>query len=38
MFPQVMKTDLDLEELGSRMRSRMEELMGRMEEEEKEES
>ena len=38
MFPQVKKTDLDLEELGSRMRSRMEELMGRMEEEEKEES
>jgi len=38
MFPEVKKTDLDLEELGSRMRSRMEELMGRMEEEEKEES
>ena len=38
MFPQVKKTDLDLEELGSRMRSRMEELVGRKEEEEKEES
>ena len=38
MFPQVKKTDLDLEELGSRMRSRMQALMGRMEEEEKEES
>ena len=38
MFPQVKQTDLDLEELGSRMRIRMEELMGRMEEEEKEES
>ena len=38
MFPAVKKTDLDLEELGSRMRSRMEELMGQMEEEEKEES
>jgi Hemerythrin HHE cation binding domain len=38
MFPEVKKTDLDLEELGSRMRSRMEELMGQMEEEEKEES
>jgi hypothetical protein len=38
MFPQVKKTELDLEELGSRMRSRMEELMGRMEQEEKEES
>jgi hemerythrin HHE cation binding domain-containing protein len=37
MFPEVKKTDLDLEELGSRMRSRMEELMGQMEEEEKEE-
>jgi len=38
MCPQVKKTDLDLEELGSRMRSRMQALMGRMEEEEKEES
>ena len=38
MFPEVKKTDLDLEELGSRMRARMEELMGQMEEEEKEES
>jgi hypothetical protein len=38
MFPEVKKTDLDLEELGARMRSRMEELMGQMEEEEKEES
>jgi len=38
MFPEVKKTDLDLEELGSRMRSRMQALMGRMEEEEKEES
>jgi hemerythrin superfamily protein len=38
MFPQVKKTDLDLEELGSRMRSRMEELVSRKEEEEKEES
>jgi hypothetical protein len=38
MFPQVKKTDLDLEELGSRMRGRMEELMGDTAEEEKEES
>ena len=38
MFPEVKKTDLDLEELGSRMRARMDELMGQMEEEEKEES
>jgi len=38
MFPEVKKTDLDLEELGGRMRARMEELMGDMEEEEKEES
>ena len=36
MFPEVKKTDLDLEELGGRMRARMEELMGDMEEEEKE--
>ena len=32
MFPQVKKTDLDLEELGARMRSRMEELLGAPEE------
>jgi hypothetical protein len=38
MFPQVKKTDLDLEELGARMRSRMEELMSETSEEEKEES
>jgi hemerythrin superfamily protein len=38
MFPQVKKTDLDLEELGARMRSRMEELMGQAAEAEKEES
>ena len=38
MFPEVKKTDLDLEELGGRMRARMEDLMGDMEEEEKEES
>jgi hemerythrin superfamily protein len=37
MFPQVKKTDLDLEELGARMRSRMEELMGAPEEEEEKE-
>jgi hemerythrin superfamily protein len=37
MFPQVKKTDLDLEDLGSRMRSRMEELMGAPEEEEEKE-
>jgi hypothetical protein len=36
MFPQVKKSDLDLEELGGRLRSRMQELMGEMEEEEKE--
>ena len=35
MFPQVNETDLDLEELGTRMRSRMQELMGEIEEEEK---
>ena len=35
MFPQVQETDLDLEELGTRMRSRMQELMGEIEEEEK---
>jgi len=40
MFPQVKKSDLDLEELGTRMRSRMQELMGDIEEQEqaKEES
>jgi hemerythrin superfamily protein len=38
MFPQVKKTDLDLEDLGARMRSRMEELVGEAAEEEKEES
>jgi len=38
MFPQVNETDLDLEELGTRMRSRMQELMGEIEEEEKERS
>jgi hypothetical protein len=36
MFPQVKKADLDLEELGTRMRARMQELMGQVEEEEKE--
>jgi hypothetical protein len=38
MFPQAKKSDLDLEELGSRMRSRMQELMGEIEEDAKEES
>jgi hemerythrin superfamily protein len=38
MFPQVKKTDLDLEELGARMRSRMEELMGETADEEKQEN
>ena len=38
MFPQVKKTDLDLEELGGRMRERMKELMGEMESEEHEAS
>jgi hemerythrin superfamily protein len=33
MFPQVKKSDLDLEELGSRMRQRMQELVGAMQEE-----
>ena len=37
MFPQVKKTDLDLEELGSRMQQRKQELVGETEEEEKEE-
>jgi hemerythrin superfamily protein len=35
MFPQVKKSDLDLEELGTRMRNRMQELMGEIQEEEK---
>jgi len=38
MFPQVKKTDVDLEELGARMRSRMEELMGETADEEKQEN
>jgi hypothetical protein len=38
MFPQAKKTDLDFEELGQRMKQRKEELVGEMEEEEKEES
>ena len=38
MFPEVRKSDLDLEELGARMRARMQELMGEAAEEEKEES
>ena len=38
MFPQVKKADLDLEELGARMRSRMEELMGEAADEEKQEN
>ena len=38
MFPEVKKSDLDLEELGARMRSRVEELMGAVAEEEEEES
>jgi hemerythrin HHE cation binding domain-containing protein len=37
MFPQAQKSDLDLEELGGRMRQRLQELMGEMPEEEKEE-
>ena len=37
MFPQMKKTDVDLEELGARMRGRMEELMGAPEEEEEKE-
>jgi hemerythrin superfamily protein len=37
MFPQVKKSDLDLEELGQRMKQRKQELLGEMEEEEKEE-
>ena len=36
MFPQVKKTDLDLEELGQRMKQRKQELMGEMEEEKEE--
>jgi hypothetical protein len=38
MFPAAKKSDLDLEELGARMRSRVEELMGAVAEEENEES
>jgi hemerythrin-like domain-containing protein len=38
MFPQVKKSDLDLEELGQRMKQRKQELVGEMEEEEKEEN
>ena len=38
MFPQVKKADLDLEELGARMRRRMEELMGEAADEEKQEN
>jgi Hemerythrin HHE cation binding domain len=38
MFPQAKKTDLDFEELGTRMKQRKGELMGAIEEEEKEES
>jgi molecular chaperone DnaK (HSP70) len=37
MFPQAKKSDLDLEELGGRMRNRMQELMGELEEKEQEE-
>ena len=37
MFPQAKKTDLDMEELGARMRERKAELMGEMEETEEEE-
>jgi len=35
LFPQVKSSDLDLEELGARMRARMQELMGQVNEEEK---
>jgi hypothetical protein len=38
MFPQAKKTDLDMEELGARMRERKTELMGEAQEEEEEES
>jgi hemerythrin superfamily protein len=38
MFPEVKKSDLDLEELGARMRSRVEELMGAVAEQPEEES
>jgi hypothetical protein len=38
MFPQASKADLDLEELGARMRARKTELMGEVEEEQEEES
>jgi hemerythrin-like domain-containing protein len=36
MFPQAKKTDLDMEELGARMRERKTELMGEIQEEEEE--
>ena len=36
MFPQVKKTDLDLEELGQRMKQRKQELIGEMAEEKEE--
>lgn len=36
MFPQARKTDLDFEELAQRMKTRKEELVGEMEEEEEE--
>ena len=35
LFPQMKSSDLDLEELGARMRARMQELMGQVNEEEK---
>ena len=38
MFPEVKKSDLDLEELGQRMKARKQELMGEMEEEKEGES
>jgi len=34
MFPEAKKSDLDMEELGQRMKQRKEELMGKMEQEE----
>src|SRR3954462_10926958 len=36
MFPEAKKTELDFEELGTRMKQRKEELMGEMQEEEEE--
>ena len=36
MFPEVKKSDLDLEELGARMHARMQELVGEIDAEEKE--